>query len=176
MLDVEQVAPCMPGAEITGKVDERTWKGKVGIKLGPVSLAFAGTLVREEVDESAKRVVLKAEGSETRGKGAASAVVTSKLEPTDEGTRVDVITDLTISGAVAQYGRGMIADVAQRFTAEFAQCLAARMGSPAGEAGAEAAPPPVAKPVSGLRLGVWALFRAIGRSFGRLFGTSKGSG
>ncbi len=172
MLDVEQVAPCMPGAEITGKVDERTWKGKVGIKLGPVSLAFAGTLVREEVDESAKRVVLKAEGSETRGKGAASAAVTSKLEATDEGTRVDVITDLTISGAVAQYGRGMIADVAQRFTAEFAQCLAARMGSPAGEAGAEAAPPPVAKPVSGLRLGVWALFRAIGR----LFGTSKGSG
>ncbi len=79
MLDVERVAPCMPGAEITEQVDDRTWKGKVSIKLGPVSMAFQGTVVQETVDEDAKRAVLNAKGQETRGKGAASAEITSHL-------------------------------------------------------------------------------------------------
>lgn len=175
MLDVEKVAPCMPGAEITGTVDEVTWKGKVSIKLGPVSLAFAGTVARQETDEEAHRVVLKAQGTETRGKGAASAAVTSRLEPADEGTRVMVLTDLVISGPVAQYGRGLIADVAERFTADFAQCLAARL-SAEGDADGDGAPQSAAKPVSGIRLGLWALFRAFGRTVRRVFGSSRQSG
>lgn len=167
MLDVERVVPCMPGAEITETVDERTWKGKVSIKLGPVSLAFVGRVVREETDEAARRVVLGAKGSEARGKGMASATVTSQLLPAGDGTRVDIVTDLVLSGAVAQYGRGLVADVSRRFTDEFARCLAGQLGASSSGVGEAAVPAPAAKPISGIRLGVWALFRAIGRLFGR---------
>lgn len=171
MLDVERVVPCMPGAELTETVDEKTWKGKTSIKLGPVALSFAGTVVREEVDEAARRVVLKAKGSEARGKGIASATVTSQLETAEGGTRVNIVTDLTLSGAVAQYGRGLIGDVSKRFIDEFAQCLAGQLAGPA-ERGAEA-PAPATKPISGFRLGLWALTRAIARLFG--IGRSRGS-
>lgn len=181
MMDVERVAPCMPGAEITEVVDENTWKGKVSIKLGPVGLSFAGTLTREEVDEAARRVVLKAKGQETRGKGMASATVTSELEPGDGETTVLVITELQISGAAAQYGRGMIGDVSERFTQEFADCLARRIGSAGagggasesdggGSSGAEAA-----RPVSGIRLGLWAGLRAVRRGLRRLLPGSSSS-
>ena len=170
MLDVERVVPCMPGAEITETVDDRTWKGKVSVKLGPVSLAFVGTVVRDETDEEARRVVLKARGSEARGKGIASATVTSQLESTEDGTKVGIVTDLTLSGAVAQYGRGLIADVSQRFTDQFADCLAGQLTA-SGDGAEASAAPAAAKPISGLRLGLWALFRAIGRIFG--FGRSS---
>lgn len=183
MMDVERVAPCMPGAEITEAVDENTWKGKVSVKLGPVGLSFAGTLTREEVDERGRRVVLKAKGQETRGKGIASATVTSELEPADNGTKVMVITDLQISGAAAQYGRGMIADVSERFTREFAECLARRIGSGDAarrEADAAGEPPAgeaaEAKPVSGIRIGLWAAFRALLRGLRRLLPGSSSSG
>lgn len=173
LLDVERVAPCMPGCQLTETVDERTWKGKVNVKLGPVSLSFAGTAVLEEQDDVAHRVVLKASGMEQRGKGAATAIVTSWLEPVDGGTRVQIKQDITISGAVAQFSRGMMQDVSERLTKQFADTLQANMAAEeeAQAAGAEAPPPPVAaKPVSGIRLGLWALFRAIGRFFRRLFG------
>jgi len=77
LLDVERIAPCMPGAELTETIDEKTWKGKVNMKLGPVSLSFAGTVAMEERDDAAHRVVLHARGQEQKGKGAANAVVTS---------------------------------------------------------------------------------------------------
>jgi len=184
LLDVERVAPCMPGAELTEVVDERTWKGKTNIKVGPVSLAFAGTVVMHERDDAAHRVVLKAQGMEQRGKGAASATATSRLEEVEGGTRVVLDTDLTISGAVAQYGRGMISDVSERLTKEFARCLEGNIiaeaaksptpegGTAAGSGAAEPPPPaPVqsAVPVKGLRLSLWALWRAVMRFFRRLF-------
>jgi carbon monoxide dehydrogenase subunit G len=198
LLDVERVAPCMPGAELTEVVDDRTWKGRTNIRIGPVSLSFAGTVVMQERDDQAHRVVLRAEGREQKGKGAASATVVSTLEAVDGGTKVTIDTDLTITGAVAQYGRGMIQDISHRLTREFAQCLEAGIGAaevavaaPAAAeapAPAEAAPvgaggpgpeaagrpaapaPPVARPIRGFRLGLWALWRAIVRFFGRLFG------
>lgn len=111
LLDVEKIAPCAPGAELTEIVDERTWKGKVNVKVGPVAMSFAGTVTLQERNDAAHRAVLKADGREQRGKGAASALVTSRLEGADGGTRVVIETDLTISGAAAQYGRGMIGDV-----------------------------------------------------------------
>lgn len=170
MLDVEKVAPCAPGAELTEIVDDRTWKGKVNIKLGAVSLSYAGTVVMEERDEAGRRVVLRARGSETRGKGVASALVTSTMEPTEDGgTRIRISTDLSISGAVAQYGRGLIADVSQRLTGEFAECIRGQLSAEPGEA----PPPVVSRPVGGIRLGLWALFRAIGRFFRRIFGRSS---
>jgi carbon monoxide dehydrogenase subunit G len=208
LLDVEKVAPCMPGAQLTEVVDERTWKGKTNIKVGPVALSFAGTVVLEERDDQAHRVRLKAQGMEQRGKGAASAVVESHLEEVDGGTKVTMGTDLTISGAVAQYGRGMMLDISQRMTGEFAQCLEANINasggpdvavpeagsaetsstgeatpSSGGEAGARSnAPQITAKPVKGVRLGLWAFWRAVVRFFRRLFGrggdgqTSPGGG
>lgn len=172
MLDVERVAPCMPGAELTEIVDDRTWKGKVTVKLGPVSLSYAGTVVMQERDDQARRVVLKADGTETRGKGTASALVTSTMEPTPEGTRVTIHTDLTLAGAVAQYGRGMIGDVSQRLTDQFAECLAAQLTAPEGEA----PPPPEARPVAGIRLGVWAVLRAVARLFRRIWAAITGGG
>jgi carbon monoxide dehydrogenase subunit G len=83
LLDVEKVVPCMPGAELTESVDDTNWKGKVTVKVGPVSLSFAGKIGMQERDDSAHRVVLKGQGMEQRGKGAASATVTSTLEAAD---------------------------------------------------------------------------------------------
>ena len=182
LLDLERVTPCMPGAELEELVDERTWKGSVTIKLGAVKLSYASTVVIEERDDAARRVVLKASGREKRGKGMANATIDSSVEPGANGvTRVTMATNLTISGAVAQYGRGMIADVSKRLTDEFANCLKAQLADsqPAAAAaagpaaGAAPAPPPSpakAKPIGGIRLGLWALFRAIARAFRRLFG------
>jgi carbon monoxide dehydrogenase subunit G len=160
LLDVERVAPCVPGAELTEVVDERTWKGKVVVKLGAVSLSYAGTVAIQERDDAARRVVLVANGTETRGRGVARATATSRLEPTDSGTRVVIDTELSLSGPVAQYGRGMIADVSRRLTDEFAACLRARLEAPE-------APVRQARPVGGIRLALWALLRAIGRLLGR---------
>jgi uncharacterized protein len=170
LLDLERVTPCMPGAELEELVDEKTWKGKMSVKLGAVSLAYATTVVIDERDDPNRRVVLKADARETRGKGMASATVTSQVEPTDGGeSQVEIVTDLTLTGAVAQYGRGMIADVSKRLTDEFASCISANLTAPAGTGDAD--PQPVAaKPIGGLRLGVWAFFRAIGRQLKRLWG------
>lgn len=166
MLDVPRVAPCMPGCELTEVVDEQTWKGKVNVKLGPVSLSYAGKAVMLDRDDDAHRVVLKADGTETKGKGTASARVTSHMEESDGATRVLIETDLTLSGAVAQFGRGMIADISQRLTDQFAENLRDRMAAPAGDGGDD--PPAAAQPVAGVRLGLWALLRAIGRFFARI--------
>ena len=176
LLDVERVAPCMPGAELTEVVDDHTWKGKTSVKVGPVALSFAGTVVVQERDDAAHRVVLKAQGMEQRGKGAASASVVSHLEEVAGGTKVTMQADLTISGAVAQYGRGMIQDISQRLTAEFASCLEQNIMADAStqDATAEpAAPAVVARPVKGFRLGLWAAWRAVARFFRRLFGGSR---
>jgi uncharacterized protein len=177
LLDVEKIAPCAPGAELTEVVDDRTWKGEVNVKVGPVGLSFAGTVVIQERDDQAHRVVLKADGREQRGKGAASAVVQSRMEAVDGGTRVVIETDLTITGAAAQYGRGMVGDVSQRLTREFADCLRARISADQpvpDEEQVRAERPPAAPPVKGLRLGVWAAWRAVARFFGRLFSRRPG--
>lgn len=123
LLDVERVAPCMPGARLTETVDEGTWKGKVAVKLGPISLSFAGVATIEERDDAAHRVVLSAKGMEEKGKGAASAKVTSWLEPNGNHTTVRMASDLTLSGAVAQLSRGLLPEVSKRLTKEFADCL-----------------------------------------------------
>jgi hypothetical protein len=151
-------------------------------------------VVLQERDDEGHTVTLKADGREQRGKGAASALVRSRLEAVDGGTKVYIDTDLTISGAVAQYGRGMVADISQRLTKEFAQCLQANItaeepvtqpppetsvvstdASPAASpAPAPASPPSVARPVQGLRLGLWAVWRVVVRFLKRLFGRRGG--
>jgi uncharacterized protein len=171
LVDVPRVVPCMPGAELTETVDESNWKAKMSVKLGPISLAFATDLKREELEEAAKRVKLAARAREMRGRGAAHATIESTLAAAGGGTRVDIVTDLHLSGAVAQYGRGMVEDVSAELVARFADCLKAQLGDTSAEA--ETAVARQSKPVSGLSLGLGALGRGIARFFRRLFGRGR---
>jgi hypothetical protein len=191
MQDVERIAPCMPGAELTEVVDEKTWKGKVHVKFGPVQMSFSGTVVMEDKDDTAHRATLLAKGTEQRGKGAANAKVESWLEPAgDEGTSVHIRSDITITGAAAQLSRGLLPEVSKLLTKQFADCLESTLneeeaaGEPAtvdGNAGstsptetttASAKPAPKAPPkaVGGFGLGLRALWATIVRFFSRLFG------
>ena len=175
LLDVERVAPCLLGAELTETVDDRNWKGKVLMKLGPVSLSFAGSVAMDERDDVSHRVVLHAKGMEQKGKGAANAVVTSWLEPGEGVTIVKMRADITLTGAVAQLSRGLLPDISKKLTQQFADCLQASMA--ASEAavapnGVDVAPSR-AGAIGGFRLGAWALVRAVGRFCGRLFGQTS---
>jgi uncharacterized protein len=165
LLDVPRVVPCMPGAELTETVDDSNWKARMAVKLGPISLTFATDVKRTEVDEAGRRVVLSASGRELRGRGQARATVESKLAAADGGTRVDIVTDLSLSGPAAQYGRGIVADVSEQMVRRFADCLRAQLDVEEQPAQAEAAVAEAAKPVSGLRLGLAAIWRAITRPF-----------
>ena len=164
LMDVPRVIPCMPGAELTEAVDESTWKAKMSVKLGPMSFAFATDVKREDTDEDARRAKLSARAREMRGRGGGQATIESALAPVDGGTRVHIVTDLTLSGPVAQYGRGMVQDVAAQLTSRFADCLKAEL-APREEReaapGAPPPPPPRPQPVSGLPLVLGALKRAL---------------
>jgi carbon monoxide dehydrogenase subunit G len=126
LLDIERVAPCLPGAAVEG-YDGTTVTGSVKVKVGPVTVTYRGTAVFEEQDESAHRMVLVANGRETRGQGTARATVTGTLTGRDGGTAVSVRTDLTVTGRPAQFGRGVLAEVGDRLVGRFAACLAQRL-------------------------------------------------
>jgi carbon monoxide dehydrogenase subunit G len=167
LMDVPRVIPCMPGAELTETVDDSTWKAKMTVKLGPMSFAFATDVKHEEADVDARRARLSARARELRGRGAGQATIESTLTRVDGGTRVHIVTDMTLSGAVAQYGRGMVQDVAAQLVERFADCLRTQL-VPAEEAGAAPAGSPApAKPVRGFPLILGALGRAIARFFKR---------
>jgi hypothetical protein len=177
LLDVERVVLCMPGAELTEVVDDTTWKGAVHVKFGPVAMEFAGTVNMSERDDEKHRVTLSAKGQEQKGKGAATASVSSWLEATDHGgTDVKMEADITITGAAAQLSRGLLPEISKRLTQQFADCLAESITAetaPAGEV-AEIAPPPTPpKPVGGIGLGLRAIWASIVGFFRRLFGRSK---
>lgn len=160
LMDVPRVVPCMPGAQLTETVDESNWKAKVSVKLGPIALQFAADVARTEVDESGSRVVLTTTARETRGRGGATATIESSLTELAPGrTRVDVVTDLSLSGAVAQYGRGIVQDVAGQMVDKFADCLQKQLVGTDEEA--QAAVEEASKPVSGLRMGGEAVTRAV---------------
>jgi carbon monoxide dehydrogenase subunit G len=182
LLDVEKIAPCMPGAELTEIVDDKNWKGKLNAKFGPVSMSFAGTVTIESRDDAAHRVVLSAKGMEQKGKGAANAKVTSWLEPgPSEGvTTVKMEADITLTGAAAQLSRGLLPEISKKLTQTFADCLQESMAAEqttregvaasASEAAAPAKPPVVAKPVGGIGLGIAAIWSIIASFFRKLFG------
>jgi hypothetical protein len=165
LMDVARIAPCMPGAELTEITDARNYKGKISVRLGPVSLAFAGKIALEDVDDSRHGARVTAQGSDAKGRGAANAAATFRIEPKDGGSIVLIHTDLTLSGAVAQYGRGvgMIQATAAQIIGQFAANLRARLGQQPATASAEVnkdgAPslPPAAKPISGLSVMTRAL-------------------
>ena len=193
LLDVEKIAPCMPGAELTETVDDTHWKGKLNMKFGPVSMSFAGEVKMAERDDAAKRVVLSAKGMEQKGKGAANATVTSWLEPGDTRaeTTVKMTADIALTGAAAQLSRGLLPEISKKLTQQFADCLEATMNAeqaasvaPAAAPGAvtEATTPPAAAPaptpvtakhVGGIGLGLSAIWSVIKSFFRRLFGGGK---
>jgi carbon monoxide dehydrogenase subunit G len=183
LMDIERIAPCMPGAELTQVVDPTTYKGKISVKLGPVALSFAGQVKFEDINDAAQTARVKASGTDSRGRGGANATADFHLEPAPEGSKVLIHTNLMLSGAVAQYGRGagMIQDMASMMVGQFAGNLKAMLAAdqaanaaPAAAAapGAPAAEPvrtapPQAKPISGFSLFFMALRNAILRGLGR---------
>jgi len=189
LLDIPRIAPCMPGAELTEIVDERTYKGLARVKIGPISLQFNGEAEIVEVDDGDHRATVRARGADSKGRGNADATVHFALTPDGEQkTLVKVETDLTLSGAVAQYGRasGLIDSVANQIIADFVKNLEAELatGQPESAAAKEAGVstgedsppaavkrPPANAPVSGLRL----LFRAIAAMIAGWFKTKDKS-
>ena len=188
LMDIERIAPCVPGAELTEVVDENTYKGKISVKLGPVALTFNGQTQFEEKNGASHRAKLKAQGTDAKGRGGAHANVSFHMEPSDSGTKVIIHTDLQLSGAVAQYGRGvgMVKDLAQQIIAQFAANLEKNVIAPqavpaAAETAADnspaaptaalpASPPPQAAPVQVGSMGLTVLWNAIVRGIKRIFG------
>jgi carbon monoxide dehydrogenase subunit G len=158
LTDIERIAPCMPGAELTEVVDENTYLGNVAVKMGPVVLAFAGTAIFEERDEAARRARVKAQGKDSKGRGGASAVAEFYLEPVDEGTKVVINTDLNLSGSVAQYARGsgIIQAISAQLIGQFSKALEAQISGADPLASVAAA-----KPIGGLSLVSGALWGGI---------------
>ncbi len=120
--DVELIAPCLPGAQLE-EVGNDEYKGFVKVKVGPITAQYKGVAKFVEVDDSNHRVVIRGEGRDTRGAGNAAADITASLESVPEGTRVNVVTDLKITGKVAQFGRGVMADISKKLMGQFADNL-----------------------------------------------------
>jgi uncharacterized protein len=184
LMDVARIAPCMPGAELTEIIDAQNYKGKISVRLGPVALAFAGRIQLEDIDNAKHSARVKAQGSDAKGRGAANAAATFKVEPKNAGSIVLIHTDLTLSGAVAQYGRGvgMIQATAAQIIKQFADNLrtqlaqqsvasAASAQTRAAESGASLSPatatPAAAKPISGFSLMLRVILQQIAAWFGQ---------
>jgi uncharacterized protein len=171
--NIPQVAACLPGAELTEDLGDEKYKGTVAVRMGPVRLRFAGTADITERDEAAKRVVVHASGADEKGRGQASLVVTATLARAGRGTRVGVTQDLQLSGAAAQYGRGMISDVTAVLMRDFSANMQDRIerierGESPEEYAAQIAAA-AATPAKGFTLGLRAAVMALTRVFRRFF-------
>jgi uncharacterized protein len=182
LLDVNKIVGCVPGAELTEVVDASTFKGRVKVKVGPITVAYNGTARISERDEAKRSATLSAEGRETTGPGSARATATMHVEPAGEGSLIRISTDYHVAGRVAQFGRGVMEDVSKRLINDMASCIQANLKAdePPGDdvAGAvERTSSPgeprntparvTAKPVSAFSL-FWHLVKLrVGRLFGR---------
>ena len=156
LVDVERVAPCLPGASVTGRNDDGTYNGSFTIKIGPTTASYTGKLEMQSIDESSHTATMYAQGSDKRGQGGATATITSRLTPLDGRTRVEVATDYHITGRLARFGRGgMIEDISERLLREFASRLQASLtysgggaeeGGPGEAVAAEGAAPAAGEP------------------------------
>ena len=176
LMDIRRVAPCMPGAALTEIIDPQHFRGKIAVRLGPVALAFAGNVSFENVDDANHSARVKAQGSDDKGRGSANATTAFRIEPAEAGSRVLIHTDLMLSGAVAQYGRGvgMIQATAAQIINQFAKNLRTQLEQQpvTAPAAADNAAPPAdaplpepAKPIAGVSLGARVLWQQLaGRS------------
>jgi carbon monoxide dehydrogenase subunit G len=176
LLDIERIAPCMPGAELTEVVDKSTYKGRINVRLGPVALTFAGVVKLDDIDDVKRTARVSAQGSDAKGRGGANATSLFRLEPAGSGSKVLVHTNLTLSGAVAQYGRGVgiIQATAAQLMNQFAKALKDQLGPSPGvtAAASSSAPPPpsappAARPISGLALIISVIRSWIAGLFGK---------
>ncbi|MGO9077880.1 MAG: SRPBCC family protein [Streptosporangiaceae bacterium] len=167
--NIPQVATCLPGAALTRDLGGEKYEGTVSIRMGPVRLQFAGTAGITERDEAARRVIVHAAGADARGRGQAAMVVTATLSRSGRGTKVGVAQDLQLSGAAAQYGRGMVADVSAVLMRQFAASMADRIGRLERGESAEQIAAASAAPARGLRVGLQAALMALRRVFRRFF-------
>jgi uncharacterized protein len=163
------VATCLPGAELTEDLGGEKYKGRVAVRMGPVRLQFAGTADITERDEAAKRLVVHAAGAEEKGRGQASMIVTATLARAGRGTRVDVSQDLQLSGAAAQYGRGMISDVTSVLMRDFSINMQDRINRLNRGESAEQIAAAGTRPARGFTLGLRAARMALTRVFRRFF-------
>ncbi len=161
LLDIERVAPCLPGASVED-YDGKTVTGSVRVKVGPVTLTYKGTAVFEERDEQEHRMVLSANGREARGQGTARATVTGTLAERDDGTAVTVLTDLSVTGRPAQFGRGLLSEVGDRLVSQFAECLAERLTEPEEPAAAAAPAAEETAPLDLTRTAALPVARRVG--------------
>jgi carbon monoxide dehydrogenase subunit G len=143
LLDVERVAPCLPGATIDGAEGD-VYSGTMKIKVGPITTSYKGTVKIEEADEAARRAVMRAQARDSRGQGTAAATITSTMEEVEGGTRVHVETDMRVTGPAAQFGRGVMQDVSAKLMGRFADCLAEKLTGDKEEAPTHAAAPEAA--------------------------------
>ncbi len=175
LLNAERVVPCMPGAELVEMVDDRNWRAKMRVRLGPVGMDFDNKIELVEIDEAAGIVRMNVSGRDTRGMGGADGTVEARFAAHEGGTKVDMTTDLRFSGQAAQLGRpNVVQDVASKLVGDFARCLGQQMQH---QSEAEAAasdgepdavplpPPPAAKPLSAFSVLVAAVTGAIKRLF-----------
>jgi len=177
LLDVNKVVGCVPGAELSEVVDPTTFKGKVKVKVGPITVGYSGTATIADRDEAKRTATLQAEGRETTGPGSARAAAHMSVEEEGAGSLVKIVTDYSVAGRVAQFGRGVMEDVSRRIVNDMAACIKANLeaaqpasppaGSVAGGASAVAAAPAVttAKPVNALALLFSVLWARIKRLF-----------
>lgn len=153
LTDIPAIAPCLPGAQLTGQEGD-DFHGQMKVKVGPVTAEYQGTATILEMNEADRVVTLKASGRDKRGAGNASADITATMTPDGDGTVVAISTDLKVSGKVAQFGRGVMADVSKKLLGQFAECIESKLGAPDAETDgstdeAEAAAGPEADPGSG---------------------------
>jgi carbon monoxide dehydrogenase subunit G len=189
LVDIERVAPCLPGAEIDEAGEDGTYRGTFSVRLGPTTAAYRGELRMEDLDQTARRAVMQASGQDKRGQGSAKATIVSTMREEGDVTCVEVETDFTITGRLARFGRGgMIEDISNRLLKDFAECLQQKIEAPpaaepnpldavlaATPEGAAAAPlavggseaPTTAKPIGGFSLFFRALLDRLRRVFGR---------
>jgi carbon monoxide dehydrogenase subunit G len=167
--NIPQVAACLPGAELTEDLGDDKYKGTVAVRMGPVRMRFAGTADITERDEAAKRIVVHAAGADEKGRGQASMMVTATLVKAGRGTKVGVTQDLQLSGAAAQYGRGMISDVTAVLMRDFSTNMQDRIERIERGESAEQIAAATATPARGFTLGMRAALMALSRVFRRFF-------
>jgi carbon monoxide dehydrogenase subunit G len=178
LLDVNKIVGCVPGAELSEVVDPTTFKGKVKIKVGPITVAYNGTAKIVDRNDAQRSATLEAEGRETTGPGSARAKAVMSVEPEGSGSTVKIVTDYNVAGRVAQFGRGVMEDVSRRIVNDMAACIKANVeaaepasGGGPGASAAAAAPasqaqPVTAKPVNALSLFFKVMWSGIRRAFG----------
>jgi carbon monoxide dehydrogenase subunit G len=152
LTDLERIAPCMPGAQLQ-EVDGDDHRGTVKVKVGPMGATYTGVARFVERDEAAHRAIVRAEGRDTRGQGNAAATITATLAPDGAGTRVALVTDLAITGKVAQFGRGVLAEVSTKLLDQFVAALEADVLADAGPPADGATPAPTPAPAAAAERG-----------------------